>query len=154
MDELVNRLILLNKSISTMESATGGFLASCITDIPGASQIFRFGAVTYSNDFKIKMGVSSDIIDKYSVYSMNVARDMAFNISNFTGSSFGIGITGKINREDINNPYGDNNRVFCSIFDSCNNVYYDLEFITIYDDRHDNKVYIINQIVSKMLEIL
>ena len=53
------------------------------------------------------MGVSSEIINKYSVYSKEVAREMAHNISLFASSNYGIGITGKINRVDKNNLSGD-----------------------------------------------
>ena len=50
MKELVNKLIKLNKTISTMESCTGGFLANSIINIEGSSKVFKFGAVTYSNE--------------------------------------------------------------------------------------------------------
>ena len=66
--ELVEKLLDLGKTISTMESCTGGGVANAITNIAGASEVLKFSAVTYSNEFKIKMGVSSEIIDKYSVY--------------------------------------------------------------------------------------
>ena len=68
-EKTIKKLIELKKTISTMESCSGGALANAITNIPDASKIFRFGAVTYSNEYKIKMGVSKDIIDTYSVYS-------------------------------------------------------------------------------------
>ena len=72
MIEVVQKLIKLNKTISTMESCTGGMLASTITNVEGSSEIFKFGAVTYSNEYKIKLGVNIDVIDKYSVYSKEV----------------------------------------------------------------------------------
>jgi len=73
-----------------MESCTGGMLANEITNIKNASLVFKFGAVTYSNEFKIKMNVSKDLINKYSVYSMEVAKDMSYQISNFTNSDYNI----------------------------------------------------------------
>ena len=76
MKKVVDRLKDLNKTVATMESCTGGFVASSITDIEGASDVLKFSAVTYSNEYKIKMGVSSEIIDKYSVYSKEVAREI------------------------------------------------------------------------------
>ena len=48
MKKVVDKLIKLNKTVSTMESCTGGFIASSITDIEGASDILKFSAVTYS----------------------------------------------------------------------------------------------------------
>ena len=84
MERVVKKLIELNKTISTMESCTGGGIANAITNIPDASKVIKFSAVTYSNEYKIKMGVSSELIDKYSVYSIEVAREMAKTISLFT----------------------------------------------------------------------
>jgi PncC family amidohydrolase len=117
MKRIVDKLKSLNKTISTMESCTGGGVANAITNIEGASEVLKFSAVTYSNEFKVKMGVSSNIIDKYSVYSIETAMEMSKNISNFTNSNYGIGITGKLNRVDVNNLYGSDNKVFISIYD-------------------------------------
>ena len=78
---IVLELTRKNKTISTMESCTGGGVSNAITNCEGASEVLKFSAVTYSNDYKIKMGVSSDIIDKYSVYSMECAKEMSYNIS-------------------------------------------------------------------------
>ena len=123
MKEVVELLIKEKKTISTMESCTGGGVVNEITSVEGASEILKFSAVTYSNEFKIKMGVSEDIIDKYSVYSRETADEMSKNISLFTNSNYGIGVTGKLNRVDINNPYGEDNIVYISIYDKENNLY-------------------------------
>ena len=71
MEEVVEKLRTIGKTISTMESCTGGAVANEITNIPGASEVLKFSAVTYSNEYKIKMGVSEEIINKYSVYSIH-----------------------------------------------------------------------------------
>ena len=125
MKEIVELLIKKHKTIATMESCTGGFIASSITDIEGASEVLSFSAITYSNEYKIKLGVSAKTIDTYSVYSMNVAREMAKNISEFAQSDYGIGITGKINRKDENNLFGDDNKIFYSIYDKENDKFFD-----------------------------
>lgn len=117
MKDVVNLLIEKKMTIATMESCTGGFVVSSITDIDGSSNVLKFSAVTYSNEYKIKMGVSKEVIDKYSVYSINVAREMAKKISDFANSDIGVGITGKINRVDENNLFGDNNKIFYAIYD-------------------------------------
>ena len=148
MKELVEKLIKENKTISTMESCTGGGVANAITNIPGASEILKFSAVTYSNEFKIKMGVSSEVIDKYSVYSRETADEMSKNISKFTSSTYGVGITGKLCRSDINNPYGKDNIVHISIYDSENNKYYNSTIETTKDTRKDNKDLVIDEIVK------
>ena len=154
MKEIVEILNKENKTISTMESCTGGGIANAITNIEGASNVFKFGAVTYSNEYKIKMGVNSNIIDKYSVYSMETADEMSKKISDFTISDYGIGITGKINRSDTANPFGEDNRVFISIYDRNINKYYNREVITTDGSRSYNKDIIINNVIEMLLGIL
>ncbi len=154
MKEIVELLIKKHKTIATMESCTGGFIASSITDIEGASEVLRFSAITYSNEYKIKLGVSAKTIDTYSVYSMNVAREMAKNISEFAQSDYGIGITGKINRKDENNLFGDDNKIFYSIYDKKNDKFYDFTLVAIDDTRFNNKVMIKNEIAESLLNVL
>ncbi len=154
MKEIVELLIKKHKTIATMESCTGGFIASSITDIEGASEVLRFSAITYSNEYKIKLGVSAKTIDTYSVYSMNVAREMAKNISEFAQSDYGIGITGKINRKDENNLFGDDNKIFYSIYDKENDKFYDYTLTAIDDTRFNNKVMIKNEIAESLLTVL
>lgn len=154
MKEIVELLIKLNKKIATMESCTGGFIASSITDIEGSSSVLNFSAVTYSNEYKIKLGVNKKTIEEYSVYSMNVAREMAKSISDFALSDYGIGITGKINRKDENNLFGDDNKIFYSIYDKENDKFYDYSLTAINDTRFNNKVMIKNDISKSLLNIL
>ena len=153
MKDVVNLLIEKKMTIATMESCTGGFVASSITDIDGSSNVLKFSAVTYSNEYKIKMGVSKEVIDKYSVYSMNVAREMAKNISYFSNSDIGVGITGKINRVDENNLFGDDNKIYYAIYDKNSDKYYEYELIAINDTRLNNKKYIMENISKSLLEI-
>lgn len=153
MKDVVNLLIEKKMTIATMESCTGGFVASSITDIDGSSNVLKFSAVTYSNEYKIKMGVSKEVIDKYSVYSMNVAREMAKNISDFANSDIGVGITGKINRVDENNLFGDDNKIYYAIYDKNSDKYYEYELIAINDTRLNNKKYIMESISKSLLEI-
>ena len=143
-----------NKYVSTMESCTGGGLVNAITNIPGASEILKFSAVTYSNEFKIKMGVPKETIDTYSVYGMETAIDMSKKISEFTNSNYGIGITGKLNRADINNLAGDDNMVYFSIYNKDTNTNYN-DFIRVSkSSREENKDEVITKIVNNFYEIL
>lgn len=153
MRDVVNLLIEKKMTIATMESCTGGFVASSITDIDGSSSVLKFSAVTYSNEYKIKMGVSKEVIDKYSVYSINVAREMAKNVSDFANSDIGVGITGKINRVDENNLFGDDNKIYYAIYDKNSDKYYEYELIAINDTRLNNKKYIMENISKSLLEI-
>ena len=154
MERIVKKLIELNKTISTMESCTGGSIVNEITNIPDASKVIKFSAVTYSNEYKIKMGVDEELINKYSVYSMEVACDMAKKISLFTNSNYGIGVTGKLKKIDENNLYGDNDVVYLSIYDKDSDKYYNEEIKLLFDTRIENKIQIINVFIEKMISIL
>lgn len=152
--KIVDKLIEDNKTISTMESCTGGGVANAITNIEGASSVLKFSAVTYSNEYKMKMGVSKNVIDKYSVYSIETAHEMAYNISRFTNSDYGIGITGKLNRADENNNYGEDNEVFISIFDKENQMFIDSDVKVYEKTRELNKNIVLNEIISSLSNIL
>ena len=154
MEKLVNLLMLKNKTISSMESCTGGFFASEVTNISGASEVLKFSAVTYSNEYKIKMGVDKDIIDKYSVYSIEVAKDMSKKISDYSCSDYGVGITGKINRVDKNNMCGSDNIVFVCVYDKNSDKFYTLSIEVLDISREDNKKMIVRNIVKLLLSIL
>lgn len=154
MEELVNKLIDNNKTISTMESATGGAVVSAITNVDGSSRVLKFSAITYSNEYKIKMGVKKETIDKYSVYSTQAAKEMSFNISKFSNSNYGVGITGKLNRVDENNLFGDDSTVFISIYDRDNDKYYNEIVKAIKTNRIDNKRLVIDKIEELMLKII
>ncbi len=150
--KIVLELIKRGETIATMESCTGGGVANAITCIEGASEVLKFSAVTYSNQYKIKMGVSSDVINEYSVYSMETAHEMALNISNFANSDFGVGITGKLNRADVNNNFGKDNQVFVSIY--YKEEYYDMVINVDKKTRKQNKDVVIDLIIEKLGELL
>lgn len=155
MEDLIKLLTKQNKTIATMESCTGGGIANAITNMPGASEVLKFSAVTYSNEYKIKMGVSADIIDKYTVYSIETAIEMSKKISDFASADIGIGVTGKINRADSKNKCGDDNKVFISIYDRENFKNYNFSLLTDPQmNREQNKLEIISFISKKLIEIL
>ena len=150
--KIIEELTKRGETIATMESCTGGGVADAITSIEGASEVLKFSAVTYSNEYKIKMGVNKEVIDKYSVYSMETAHEMALNISKFANSDIGIGITGKLNRADQNNNFGKDNEVFISIL--YKDKYYDMDINVDKKSRKENKGVIIELIIDKLGEIL
>ena len=154
MKKVVKKLTEKNKTISTMESCTGGGVANAITSIEGASEVLKFSAVTYSNEYKIKMGVNSKVIDKYSVYSIETAMEMARNISKFTNSNYGVGITGKLNRKDKRNLYGEDNVVYISIYDKDNDKYYNKDIKVDKSTRTQNKKLVIKEIEKILLEVI
>lgn len=146
--EIIEILSKNNETIATMESCTGGGVANAITNIEGASNVLKFSAVTYSNEYKIKMGVDSNIIDKYSVYSIETAHEMAKNISDFANSTYGIGITGKLNRADEANNFGADNEVFISIYHD--GEYVDLSLKVDKKSRRENKDLVIDAIIGEL----
>lgn len=154
MKEIIRKLTEQNKTIATMESCTGGSLVNEITNIEGASNVLKYSAVTYSNEFKIKMGVSKEVIDTYSVYSMETAKEMSKAISEFTNSNYGVGITGKLNRADEYNNYGKDNEVFISIFNKDNNEYSNFSLTVTEKTRKDNKKIIVKNIIEELSKIL
>lgn len=154
MQRVIKKLTDLNKTIATMESCTGGGVANSITNIEGASEVIKFSAVTYSNEFKIKMGVNKDIILKYSVYSIETAMEMSKSISIFANSNYGIGITGKLNRVDKHNMFGNDNVVFISIYDKDLDKFYNYQIEVDKPSRKENKELVINLIIEKLLEII
>ncbi len=152
--KIIKKLTEEEKTIATMESCTGGGVANAITNLEGASEVLKYSAVTYSNQFKIKMGVDSKVIDQYSVYSMETAQEMSRKISDFTSSHYGVGITGKLNRVDPANPYGEDNVVFVSIYDRKLNIYYNELVEATLSSRRENKDLVIEKIMDKLLEII
>lgn len=152
--EIIKILTEKNKTISTMESCTGGGVANAITNIEGASEVLKFSAVTYSNEYKIKMGVDESIIDKYSVYSIKTAEEMSKNISTFANSNYGVGITGKLNRVDKNNLYGQDNIVYVSIYDKDNDKFYNGSIEVTKQSRKENKELVTELIINMLMNII
>ena len=82
-------------TFSSAESCTGGDIARRFTDIPGASQLFLGGVITYTDDTKEKLlGISSELISEKSAVSEEVARQMAQKVRALTGSDIGVSVTG------------------------------------------------------------
>ena len=154
MKEIIKKLTKNNQTISTMESCTGGSIVNEITNIEGASNILKFSCVTYSNEYKIKMGVSKEVLDKYTVYSKEVSNEMSKNISNYTDSDYGIGITGKLNRVDEQNPYGSDNQVYISIYEKENNKFFNETVHCTKNNRKQNKEIVINKVKEMLYKII
>jgi nicotinamide-nucleotide amidase len=82
-------------TLATAESCTGGLVAAAITDIPGSSDVFDRGFVTYSNDAKQKiLSVSPDLIATSGAVSAECAKAMALGALNAAGTSIAVSITG------------------------------------------------------------
>jgi type IV pilus assembly protein PilB len=89
------KLCELGKTLAVAESCTGGALAKSLTDIPGSSQYFTYGWVTYSNESKIReLGIDAHLIEHEGAVSEAVAHAMAAGAKKKSGSAYSIGITG------------------------------------------------------------
>ena len=77
-EKLIKKLKQKKLTLSSAESCTGGLVASAIVDIPGASDVFMEGFVTYSNEAKMRsLGVSAGTLKLHGAVSEETAREMA-----------------------------------------------------------------------------
>lgn len=82
-------------TLATAESCTGGMVAATLTDLPGSSEMFLWGAVTYSNAAKRSMlGVSQVTLVAHGAVSEEVAREMARGARDRSGADIAVSITG------------------------------------------------------------
>ena len=83
------------KQIAVAESCTGGLISAALTEIPGSSDVFQAGYVTYSNEAKAAMlGVSGDVLDTFGAVSVAVAWTMAQGALTKSGADVAVAITG------------------------------------------------------------
>ena len=82
-------------TVAVAESCTGGALCQALTDIPGSSNWFDRGFITYSNQAKVDMlGVSSTLLDQYGAVSFETARAMVEGVHGHSQAELAIAITG------------------------------------------------------------
>jgi nicotinamide-nucleotide amidase len=92
---VVRQLVNSRKTLAVAESCTGGFLAHRLTNIPGASEVFLAGYVTYSNEAKIEtLGVEPELIARHGAVSEAVARAMAEGARKKSGADLALSTTG------------------------------------------------------------
>lgn len=96
---LAHRVVALNieagRRVTVAESCTGGLVAAALTEVPGASDVFDCGFVTYSNEAKMKMlGVSSDVLETFGAVSIATAWAMAQGALDRTTADVAVSITG------------------------------------------------------------
>ncbi|MDP4146566.1 MAG: competence/damage-inducible protein A [Bacillota bacterium] len=94
-EEVGKVLIKNNLTISTAESCTGGLLAGRLINYPGISSVFMEGAITYSDEAKMRsVGVKKETLEAYGAVSSEVAAEMAEGIAKVAGTDIGISTTG------------------------------------------------------------
>jgi nicotinamide-nucleotide amidase len=94
--EVVVRLLTERKeTLALAESCTGGCIAHNLTNVPGASAVFRAGWVTYSNESKqALLGVRAETLDRFGAVSRAVAQEMAAGARRLSQSDYAIAVTG------------------------------------------------------------
>ena len=94
-ENIGKKLKKMGKTLSIAESCTGGLLGHIITSIPGSSDYFMGGLISYNDRIKIeKLGVSRVSLKKFGAVSEIVAKEMAKNVRRIFKTDYGIAITG------------------------------------------------------------
>ena len=94
-DEVLEEARARGWHIATVESCTGGLLSGALTEVPGSSDVFVAGFVTYSNDAKKKLvGVKQETLLEHGAVSQAVARQMAAGAVTAIGVDLAVSITG------------------------------------------------------------
>ncbi len=97
---LVELLLKNNMTISFAESCTGGMLTSTLINVSGSSNVINESYVTYSEEAKMRiLGVSKETLNKYTVYSSEVAEEMAEGLKKVTHANVCASVTGKAEDE-------------------------------------------------------
>ncbi|MBY6914845.1 nicotinamide-nucleotide amidohydrolase family protein [Clostridium botulinum] len=95
-EEVLGKMLIdRGLTLSSAESCTGGLISSTLISYPGISEVFMEGAVTYSNEAKIRrLNVKKETLDKYGAVSEQVAIEMAEGIAKTSRTNIGIATTG------------------------------------------------------------
>ena len=89
------KLRAAGRHLATAESCTGGWVAKTLTDVPGSSQWFECGFVTYSNAAKVRdLGVSAGTLASFGAVSEQTVREMAEGALRISGASVALAVTG------------------------------------------------------------
>jgi len=92
---VVGELSASRKAVATAESCTGGWLAKAITDISGASEVFHYGIVSYSNGAKESLlGVQNKTLEEHGAVSEPVVIEMAKGALRLSGADISVAVSG------------------------------------------------------------
>lgn len=108
-EAVIEKLKEKHMKVATAESCTGGLIAKRITDVPGASEVFDCGIISYANKIKHRvLGVSEDDLNKYGAVSEPVARQMAQGALKVSGADIAVSVTGIAgpDSDSTNKPVG------------------------------------------------
>lgn len=93
--DVVTRLTQLGQTVATCESLTGGLIGATITEVPGASVVFRGGLITYATDLKgVLAGVPSEVLVRDGAVAGSTCAAMARGAQQRCRADWGIAVTG------------------------------------------------------------
>lgn len=94
-EQVVSRLKDRHMKVSFAESCTGGLLSGRLVNVPGSSEVFDEGYVTYANEAKHRLlDVSNEALCSYGAVSRQVAEQMARGAARRSGAQAAVGVTG------------------------------------------------------------
>ena len=150
---VVNLLHKYNLTISFAESCTGGLLAATLVNVSGSSSVFSESLVTYSNESKVKnLNVSNDTLNKYTVYSPEVAEEMAIGLYNKVGANISVSVTGRAGGDEYSE--GDGTYDFAIVVNIDDYNYTHVEHAVLTGARNDVRKMQVNYIFYKILRLL
>ena len=94
-EEVVQKLLEKNLTITTAESCTGGLIAATLVNVSGASGCFNEGYITYANEAKVRvLGVKEESIRNFGVVSNMVVTEMAEGVLNKANADVAVAVSG------------------------------------------------------------
>ncbi len=100
---------LKGRTLVTAESCTGGGIGAALTAVPGSSNVFKGGIISYTNEVKISsLGVSREVLDENGAVSAPVAKEMAIGARQRLCADIAVSVTGLAgpDGDDFGNPVG------------------------------------------------
>lgn len=140
---------LNGKSLVTAESCTGGGIGAALTAIPGSSEVYKGGIISYTNEVKIKqLGVDAEMLDREGAVSASVAQAMARGARIALAADVAVSVTGLAGPcgDDFGNPVG---TVFIGYADKSNTVVREYHFP---GDREAVRMFAIDHALRLVLE--
>lgn len=107
--ELISRLRERKRTLCTAESCTGGGIGAALTSVPGSSEVFLGGIISYTNGVKNRiLGVPGELLDTLGAVSAPVAEAMALGARRAIGADLAISVTGLAGPggDEYGNPVG------------------------------------------------
>ncbi|MFG1943538.1 CinA family protein [Nonomuraea sp. NPDC048826] len=93
--QVVAAMTRLKVTVAVAESLTGGLIGATFTSVPGSSQVFRGGVISYATDLKHQLlGVPEDLLRREGAVHPEVAAEMAAGVARLCEATYGLAVTG------------------------------------------------------------